>query len=130
MDNNKIKLIKPMGIFNEVGTICDILKVYDDGSIVFKWKCHLGYMSKNEFKKYFEFVKIPHDKNIIFRDCLKWCQINNKLFYPSLINTLFKKDINIEKLLKIYSNRLCLKQYSNKTFIDSDFSEIEIKYKE
>lgn len=56
---DKIKLVKPMGVFTNVGEICKVVNVDENGVISFKFGkngMHLGYMSYNEFEKYFELV--------------------------------------------------------------------------
>ena len=55
---DKIKLIKPMGAFRNVGEICSVNSV-NDGVISFTFGggLHLGYMSEDELMKYFEIVK-------------------------------------------------------------------------
>lgn len=56
---DKIKLIKSMGVFTNVGEICDVVDVTTDGIISFKFGNgkHLGCMSYDEFEKYFELVE-------------------------------------------------------------------------
>ncbi len=59
---DKIKLVKPMGCFNNMGEVCDIVNVSEDAVISFKFGgVHLGCMSYNEFEKYFE--KVEHIKH-------------------------------------------------------------------
>lgn len=56
---DNIKLIKPMGMFDNVGEICEVINVDENGVISFKFGkngMHLGCMSCNEFEKYFELV--------------------------------------------------------------------------
>lgn len=52
---SKIQLVKPMGIFDNIGEVCEVIDVTEDGTIVFKFGSgkHLGCMSYNEFEKYF-----------------------------------------------------------------------------
>lgn len=56
---DKIKLIKPMGVFTNIGEICEVIDVGEGGVISFKFGngLHLGCMSYDEFQKYFELVK-------------------------------------------------------------------------
>ena len=56
---DRIKLIKSMGVFTNVGEICDVVDVTTDGIISFKFGNgkHLGCMSYDEFEKYFELVE-------------------------------------------------------------------------
>lgn len=60
---DKIKLVKPMGVFTNVGEICEVMDVSAEGVISFKFgKVHMGCMSIDEFKKYF--VKYEEPKPI------------------------------------------------------------------
>lgn len=57
---DKIKLIKPMGMFDNIGEICDVIDVNENGVISFRFgknKMNVGCMSYNEFEKYFELVQ-------------------------------------------------------------------------
>ena len=55
---DKIKLVKPMGVFTNVGEICEVTDIMDGGVICFRFGgVHLGCMSYNEYEKYFEPVK-------------------------------------------------------------------------
>ena len=63
---NEIRLIKPMGVFDNIGEVCEVTDVSEDGVISFKFGgCHLGCMSYNEFEKYFELVKkeVPEEES-------------------------------------------------------------------
>ena len=56
---DRIKLIKKMGAFNNIGEICEIIDIQEGGVIYFKFGgCHLGCMSYDEYEKYFEKVEI------------------------------------------------------------------------
>ena len=61
---DKIKLVKPMGAFTNVGEICEVVDVAEGGVISFKFGGgrHLGCMSYDEFQKYFEAVDVPEKK--------------------------------------------------------------------
>lgn len=136
---DRIKLIRPMGAFTNVGEVCDIVDISEDGIISFKFGegAHLGCMSYDEFEKYFEIVEdeevnygiaddeFSEDENVY--EVLEWCKENNKPFYPNLyINILSKLKDGQIFTTGLYSNRMCLVQYKNKTFIDSDFSTVKI----
>ena len=133
-----IRLVKPMGIFDNIGEICEVTDVSEDGVISFRFGgSHLGCMSYNEFEKYFELVEeetIEDDEtddeemeNKELRDLFDWCKNNDKPFYPSLYYSVIAKRNDITKsILGMYTNRLCLAQYRNKTFKDSDFSTVKI----
>ena len=55
---DKIKLVKPMGAFKNVGEICEVTEIAEGGVISFRFGgYHLGCMSYDEFLKYFEKVE-------------------------------------------------------------------------
>lgn len=61
---DRIKLIKKMGAFNNIGEICEIIDIQEGGVIYFKFGgCHLGCMSYDEYEKYFEKVEEPVKRN-------------------------------------------------------------------
>lgn len=137
---NEIRLIKPMGVFDNIGEVCEVTDVSEDGVISFKFGgCHLGCMSYNEFEKYFELVEreIPEEEinedmdsmteNEEVYELIEWCKENDKPFYPKLyLNVLEKRNSITQSILGMYKNRLCLVQFKNKTFKDSDFSGLKI----
>lgn len=137
---NEIRLIKPMGVFDNIGEVCEVTDVSKDGVISFKFGgCHLGCMSYNEFEKYFELVEkeVPEEKinedigsmteNEEVHELIEWCKENDKPFYPKLyLNVLEKRNSITQSILGMYKNRLCLVQFKNKTFKDSDFSGLKI----
>lgn len=61
---DKIVLMKPMGEFDNVGEVCTVTKVLDDGTISFAFGhgLHLGVMSEDEFEKYFKVYEEPVKK--------------------------------------------------------------------
>ena len=136
---DKIKLVKPMGAFTNVGEVCDIVDISEDGIISFKFGegVHLGCMSYDEFERYFEIVEgedangdvvadeFLEDENVY--EVLAWCKENDKPFYPNLYIKIVSK-LKDEQTFTVglYSNRMCLAQYRNKTFKDSDFSTVRI----
>lgn len=58
---DKIKLVAKMGVFDNIGEICEVIDVSDGGVITFKFGggLHMGCMSYDEFQKYFELVEEP-----------------------------------------------------------------------
>ena len=55
---DKIRLVAPMGVFKNVGEICEVIDVAEGGVISFRFGgYHLGCMSYDEFLKYFEMVE-------------------------------------------------------------------------
>jgi hypothetical protein len=137
---NEIRLIKPMGVFDNIGEVCKVTDVSEDGVITFKFGgSHLGCMSYNEFEKYFELVEQEVSDEEINKDTdsmtenkevyelIEWCKENDKPFYPKLyLNVSEKRNSITQSILGMYKNRLCLVQFKNKTFKDSDFSGLRI----
>lgn len=137
---NEIRLVNPMGIFDNIGEVCEVTGVSEDGVISFKFGgCHLGCMSYNEFEKYFELVEteVPEKEvndnaetimeNQEIYELIEWCKENDKPFYPKLyLNVSEKRNSITQSILGMYKNRLCLVQFKNKTFKDSDFSGLKI----
>ena len=69
---DKIRLIKPMGAFTNVGEVCEVTDIREDKTIWFRFGgVHLGCMSYDEFKKYFEIVEYEHPR----RSWTKWLSV-------------------------------------------------------
>ena len=105
---NEIRLIKPMGVFDNIGEVCEVTDVSEDGVISFRFGgSHLGCMSYNEFEKYFELVEVEENveddteseevENRELRDLFEWCRDNDKPFYPSLYYSVINKRNDITK---------------------------------
>ena len=57
---DRIKLVKKMGVFDNIGEICEVTDIQEGGVICFRFGgCHLGCMSYDEYEKYFEKVETP-----------------------------------------------------------------------
>lgn len=55
---DKIRLVKPMGAFKNIGEVCEVTDIAEGGVISFRFGgYHLGCMSYDEFLKYFEKVE-------------------------------------------------------------------------
>ena len=60
---DKIKLVRKMGAFDNIGEICEVIDIQEGGVICFKFGgCHLGCMSYDEYEKYCEKVVTPIKK--------------------------------------------------------------------
>ena len=61
---DKIKLVNPMGMFDNVGEVCEVIDVSNAGVISFKFGngMHMGCMSADEFEKYFVKYEEPKIK--------------------------------------------------------------------
>ena len=129
---DKIRLIKKMGILDKIGEEYEIIDISKEGVISFRFDdCNLGYMSYDEYEKYFELVETNEKINEEVSDIdltalFTWCKDNDKPFYPKLYFNIMANNKLSNSTLCSYSNRLCLRQYRNKTFKDSDFSDMKI----
>ena len=76
---DKIRLKSKMGVFDNIGEICEVTDISDDGSIYFKFGNgrHLGCMSFNEYKKYFELVE---EKESSKRTWSKWKPYHSQFY--------------------------------------------------
>lgn len=55
---DRIKLVKPMGVFTNIGEVCEVVEISSSGVISFRFgEYHLGCMSYDEFEKYFELIE-------------------------------------------------------------------------
>lgn len=125
----KIRLVKKMGVFDSIGEVCEVMSVSEDGVISFRFGgFHLGCMSYSEFEKYFEYAEEDTEKRELL-SLFEWCKKHDKPFYPELYNNIIKKYGDTDhSVLGIYKARMSLRQYRDRTFKDSDFSEIEIVF--
>ena len=76
---SKIKLVKPMGVFDKIGEICEVVRIDENAAI--KFKCSIGYgcMSYDELDKYFEICDNLNVKNKPKRTWTNW--IDDMLVY-------------------------------------------------
>ena len=74
-----------MGVFDNIGEICEVTDISDGGSICFKFGNgrHLGCMSFDEYKKYFELVE---EKESIKRTWSKWEPYHSQFYDPDGYN--------------------------------------------
>ena len=86
---DRIKLMKPMGIFTNVGEVCKVVEISEDGTIFFSFGdggMHLGCMSADEFEKYF--IKYEDSKHNTITDELIEDIINHSKI---IVDTVFDK---------------------------------------
>lgn len=66
-----IKLVKPMGVFRNIGEICEVTGIQEGGVICFRFGgCNLGCMSYDEYEKYFVSVGAKDIK--VKREWTEW----------------------------------------------------------
>ena len=71
---SKIQLVKPMGVFDNIGEVCEVVNVTEDGAISFKFGngMHLGCMSYDEFERYFVHYAEKKEKKVPKRIWSEW----------------------------------------------------------
>ncbi len=132
---DRIKLVKKMGAFDNIGEICEVTDIQEGGVICFKFGgCHLGCMSYDEYEKYFEKVETPVKRTwskwdlngINFTDIngkikTGWCRYRNngkkvQVEYGGFKAeaTCCKDDVfDLEKGLALAKSRLIVKYLDN-----------------
>ena len=67
---DKIILKEKMGMFDNIGEVCEVVGVSDDGVVSFRFGgVHMGCMSVDEFEKYFEKYEEPKYEECCDCDC-------------------------------------------------------------
>lgn len=91
---DKIKLVKPMGAFTNVGEICEVVNVQNGGVISFKFGGgkHLGCMSYDEFERYFELVSV---ENKVEKKKHEWTEWKDVSLLPGFYNPITDKYVNV-----------------------------------
>ena len=81
---DKIKLVKPMGVFTNMGEICEVVDVQNGGVISFKFGGgkHLGCMSYDEFERYFELVSVENKVDKKKHEWAKWQPTDTSFYNP------------------------------------------------
>lgn len=71
IEGSKIELVKEMGPFTNIGEVCEVVKIAEDGVISFKFGngLHLGYMSYAEYETYFKPYEEPEK---VIREWSNW----------------------------------------------------------
>lgn len=83
---DKIQLVRPMGVFDNIGEVCEVVNISEEAVISFRFGGrHLGCMSYNEFKKYFEKVIIvKHDWTDWKKTEVGYYNIDNDMAYAAI----------------------------------------------
>ena len=69
---SKIKLVKPMGVFDKIGEIFEVVRVDENAVITFKCSIGYGCMSYDELDRYFEVEDNKELKNKFKRQWTNW----------------------------------------------------------
>ena len=104
---SKIQLVKPMGVFNNVGEVYEVVNVTEDGVISFKFGngMHLGCMSYDEFERYFVHYEEKKEKKVHKRIWSEWEY--DELPYADLGADIYKVPIKSRtngKIVEIRTN--------------------------
>lgn len=78
---DKIELVAPMGLFTNIGEICEVMDIGGDGLIWFKFGngMHIGCMSPDEFDKYFKKYEEPEDTLAVDDEYVDWLIENSEI---------------------------------------------------
>lgn len=121
---DRIKLVQPMGVFTNIGEICEVIDVSTGGVISFKFGggLHLGCMSYDEFEKHFELVEVKPKNSWTKWDSVEELMGNYSYYNPfngflNTINAVYKtngKKVIVKDLdTKIKAHSTC---HKNDTF--------------
>lgn len=110
---DKIQLLKPMGMFDNVGEVCEVVNVLDDGIISFSFGngLHMGVMSDDEFGKYFkiydESVKKP-TKNRVTSDIVDELIDNSEVIVDTLFDNCTMVALRLPNSFVIVETSACV----------------------
>lgn len=78
---DKIELVAPMGLFTNIGEICEVMDIGGDGLIWFKFGngMHMGCMSPDEFDKYFKKYEEPEETLAVDGEYVDWAIENSEI---------------------------------------------------
>ena len=127
IQGSKIKLIKPMGAFKNIGEICEVTDVAEGGVISFRFGgYHLGCMSYDEFLKYFEQVDmIVEYAQIVYKTLLELKKEEQNLVDTKLIERIETNHIRTN----LRYDGITIHIRSLKEYIDEDFKLYAIQTK-
>ena len=81
---DKIRLVKPFGVLDNVGEVYDVAAIFKAGEIYFEYgNGYTGVMSYDEFEKYFELVPVEKTENKVEKKKHEWTnwQLTDSSFY-------------------------------------------------
>ena len=110
---DKIQLLKPMGMFDNVGEVCEVVNVLDDGTISFSFGngLHMGVMSEDEFGKYFKYydepVKKP-TKNRVTSDMVDELIDNSEVIVDTLFDNCTMVALRLPNSFVIVETSACV----------------------
>lgn len=110
---DKIQLLKPMGMFDNVGEVCEVVNVLDDGTISFSFGngLHMGVMSDDEFGKYFKIydepVKKP-TKNRVTSDMVDELIDNSEVIVDTLFDNCTMVALRLPNSFVIVETSACV----------------------
>lgn len=89
VNGDKIVLTAPMGVFKNVGEVCDVIDVSNNViSFRFGNGMHMGWMSYDEFEKYFKKYEEPKKvTNTVTKEIIEEIMTKSNI----IVNTVFDK---------------------------------------
>lgn len=110
---DKIQLLKPMGMFDNVGEVCEVVNVLDDGTISFSFGngLHMGVMSDDEFGKYFKIYDEPikkPTKNRVTSDMVDELIDNSEVIVDTLFDNCTMVALRLPNSFVIVETSACV----------------------
>lgn len=125
---DKIQLVKPMGMFTNVGEICDVVDVSEEGVVSFMFGgVHMGCMSIDEFNKYF--VKYEEQKITVTPDRIEQVMNHSKVSVQTLFDKCTVVACQLPSGFVIVESSACVdpKNYDEKMGIEICMNRIKDK---
>lgn len=86
---DKIRLVRPFGVLDNVGEVYDVVAIFKAGEIYFKYNNdYIGVMSYDEFERYFELVQVEKKKH----ERTEW---EDDLFPSDFYNPITDKHVHV-----------------------------------
>lgn len=110
---DKIQLLKPMGMFDNIGEVCEVVNVLDDGTISFSFGngLHMGVMSEDEFGKYFKYYEEPvkkPTKNRVTSDMVDELIDNSEVIVDTLFDNCTMVALRLPNSFVIVETSACV----------------------
>ena len=91
---DKIRLVKPFGVLDNVGEVYDVVAIFKDGEIYFEYgNGYTGVMSYDEFERYFELVSV---ENKVEKKKYEWTKWTDVSLLSGFYNPITDKHINVD----------------------------------
>lgn len=91
---DKIRLVKPFGVLDNVGEVYNVVAIFKAGEIYFEYgNGYTGVMSYDDFEKHFELVSVENKVEKKKHEWSEWKDITTLFWHPL---DMCEKEITIE----------------------------------